>query len=118
MASSSLQLNLPPALLKRVENEDAPDLNKVENGELPLELAQKLAGELVTAVLNETQLPMKALGDKGAVGRWTTGKENPNLARLIQRTDARKVMAKRLLDSCDDIERIEEWRVVPKRRSV
>lgn len=116
MASTSSQQRLPALLVKAVDRLDEPAVNEVDTGELSMELAQKLAGELVCAVLHETQMPMKALGDKGLVSRWASGEQNPNLAKLIQRQDARKSMAKALLKSCDDYDVIEEFRVVPKRR--
>lgn len=75
------------------------DLYQVENGDLTLEQARELSGELVTAVLHDTDSALKAYGDKAQVSRWKKGTENPNLARLLQKADARRAMAKALLRS-------------------
>lgn len=100
------QLNLPPTLLKRVADRSEGDLNAVESREivrdLTLDEAKTLAGELVRAVIKGTDAALKQYGDKGQVSRWCAGSENPNLARLIQSMDARKVMAKALLRTCGD----------------
>lgn len=73
------------------------DLHSVENRDLTLAEAQALAGHIVADVLHETDSELKEFGDKSQVGRWKRGTENPNLAKLIQRADARRAMAKALL---------------------
>ena len=73
------------------------NLHSVETRDLTLEEARLLAGQIVADVLHDTDTYLKEYGDKSQVGRWKRGEENPNLAKLIQRAEARKAMAKALL---------------------
>lgn len=104
--TTMMQRNLPPMPLKRVESGSEAVLNPVESHEsareLTLDAAKALVGRVVSDVIRETDAALKEFGDKGAVSRWCQGKENPNLARLIQSTEARKAMAKSLLRSCGE----------------
>ena len=111
MSRSSVQLNLPPAPLQRVERHGEAVLHKVENDDLPLEKAKELAGEIVRAVLKDTDATAKEFGDKSQVGRWARGLENPNLAKLIASTERRKAMARALLKSCGGVKRREVWEI-------
>jgi hypothetical protein len=104
-------------LLNRVDGSARSEVNDVDSSDLSMEIAQQLAGELVTCVLHTTKTPPKEWGDKGQVSRWASGQSNPNLARLIQKSDGRKAMAKRLLESCEDVEVLDEWRVIHKRQA-
>jgi hypothetical protein len=108
--SHSLQRNLPPMPLPSVERRSEGPLHKVETGDLPLEAAKQLAGAIVADVLHDTRAVAKEYGDRSAVGRWTRGEENPNLARLIQTAAARKAMAKALLKSLPDVEHTETFK--------
>ena len=109
---SSVQLSLGPLQVKRVAASPVEDVNAVDTGELPLEIARELAGQIVAATVEGD--PLKAVGDKGQVSRWKTG-ENPNLARLIASEARRKRMAKALIESCEGLELREEWRVVERK---
>lgn len=86
---------------QRVENvkprQAKADLHSVEKRDLTLDEAKALAGEIVADVLHDTDSQLKEFGDKSQVARWKRGEENPNLAKLIQRVDARKAMVKALL---------------------
>lgn len=106
-----MQRTFGPLPLQRVESGSEGPLNPVENGDLPIEAAKELTGAIVSAVLHDTRSQLKEFGDKGAVGRWTTGKENPNFARLIQSADARKAMAKALLRTVPGVEIEETFRI-------
>lgn len=97
------QLSLPPMPLQKVDASQPPHIHQVDAGDLTLDHAKVLAGQIVSTVLHDTDSPLKEFGDKSQVGRWTRGEENPILARLIQRRDARKAMAKALLRSCDGV---------------
>jgi hypothetical protein len=102
--SRSMQLPLPPTLVKRVADTPETDVNAVDT---------HLAGQIVAATIGDE--PLKVFGDKGQVSRWKSG-ENPNLAKLIATTERRKRMAKALLQSCDDVEIVEELRIIEKRK--
>jgi hypothetical protein len=111
----SVQQPLPPMLVQRLDERSEGRIQKVDNA-LSLEQARGLAADIVAAVIAESGESLKAFGDPSQVKRWTQG-ENPNLARLIQKTDGRKAMAKALLKSCDDVEVLDEWRVIQKPRT-
>ena len=68
-------------------------------GDLTLEQAELLAGAIVTAVLDDTKAALKEYGAPAQVWRWKQGEENPNLARLLQKVEARKAMARAILRS-------------------
>lgn len=101
--SRSIQLHLPPTLVKRVAGvspESEAPINDVDTRELSLADAKELAGQIVAATVDGE--PLKAVGDKGQVSRWKQG-ENPNFARLIASADRRKAMARALLKSCKGV---------------
>ena len=78
----SLQLNLPPAQLKRVDGparERGAQVNHVDLADI--EHARAAIGRAVAKALMRSGSPLKRFGDKGQVSRWTQG-ENPNLAKL------------------------------------
>jgi hypothetical protein len=112
----SVQQPLPPMLVQRLDSEGESHIQKVDTRDLSLEKARGLAADIVSAVITESGAPLKAYGDPSQVKRWTQG-ENPNLARLLQKTEGRKAMAKALLKSCDDVEVVDEWRVIQKPRT-
>ncbi len=115
MSSSSVQQPLPPMLVQRLDGIGDSPSQKVDNA-LSIEQARGLAADIVAAVIAESGESLKAFGDPSQVKRWTQG-ENPNLARLIQHTVGRKAMAKALLKSCEDVEVVDEWRVIQKPRT-
>ena len=84
--SRSMQLNLPPALVKGVADEGSGQVNKVD---MPMDQAQKAIGRAVGKAITRSGSALKEFGDKGQVSRWCQG-ENPNLAKLWQREDVRR----------------------------
>lgn len=107
----TMPLPLPPTLVKRVDGvsyQGEGDVNAVDTGELSLETAKELAGQIVAATVEGA--PLKAVGDKGQVSRWKQG-ENPNFARLIASSDRRKAMAKALLKTCKGVRLREVYEI-------
>lgn len=86
MSKTSLQLNLPPTLVKEVANVPRAEVNDVD---MPLEQAREAIGRAVEKAIRRSGAALKELGDKGQVSRWCSG-ENPNIARLWQRSDVRR----------------------------
>jgi hypothetical protein len=97
------QASPAPTPPPRVENRRASDLHPVET-ELPLAAAKALVGRVVANTLRLTESFLKEFGDKSQVRRWARGEENPNLARLAQRPEVRRVLALELLATCQGVE--------------
>ena len=72
------QLNLPPLPVHRVERRARVRINPVDTR---LEDARQAIARAVAKAITRTGTPLKELGDKAQVSRWTKG-ENPVLARL------------------------------------
>lgn len=85
----SVQLNLPPSPLERVEMSQPVLLHKEE---MSLDEAKAVVGRAVKSAIRIVGAGLKDFGDKSQVGRWCSGQENPNLARLWQDPEVRRVV--------------------------
>lgn len=94
--SSKSQLNLPPALVNRVDREPERALvavNKVDHAEIPLDEAKERVGAAVEQAIGDR--PMKHFGDKGLLCKVCTGEKAPDyLARIYQDPSARRRFAR------------------------
>lgn len=86
MSKASVQLNLPPALVNRVDTPVASDIDKVD---MALEQAKDAIGRAVEKAIRRSGATLKEFGNKAQVGRWCKG-ENPNVARLWQQPEVRR----------------------------
>ena len=98
MGNQRVQLTTGPLLLKGVANPPTADLNEVENG---LDHAKAAIGRAIAKALARTGSPLKKFGDKGQIHRWTTGRENPNFARLWLCRDTRRELIVALAEESD-----------------
>jgi len=71
--------SLGPMELHKVESRPRVSVHKVDDA---YDAARLAIARAVASALTRTGTPLKRLGDKSLVSRWTRGEANPNLAKL------------------------------------
>jgi hypothetical protein len=95
----SVQLNLPPAPVQRLEGHGEPPVQKVDYVEIPLEMAKAQLGSALRTTIRVTGAALKEFGDPSQVNRVCDGDIPSVLARAWARPHTRKELIKALADA-------------------
>lgn len=106
MSKGSVQRNLPPMEVNRVDRAAEPRsvvVNKVDRlTDLPLEMAKAKFGAAIEEGIGDA--PLKNYGDKGLLSKVVTGEKVPDyLGRIYQDKQARRRFAVALLEDDTDV---------------
>lgn len=90
MARATVQLNLPPVPVQRLENGDEARVQKVDPIDIPLHMAKAQIGSALKDAMKRSDLALKDLGDPSHVRRVCEG-DIPNvIARAWSKPETRR----------------------------
>jgi hypothetical protein len=98
MSRPTVQLNLPPAEVKKPHRDSDDEIDAVKNlHHVKLQMAKARIGAAVERAIGD--LPLKAFGHEGLVSAVCSGEKVPDyLGRIAQDNDARRRFAMALLE--------------------
>lgn len=100
--STSVQLNLPPTPVQRLDNGPDHEVQKVDRAtvleDITLEMAKCHIGQALKKTISRTDSVLKDFGDPSQVKRVCDGDVSSVLARAFMRPDTRRELVRALAE--------------------